>query len=173
MMDMEKIKQASMVYKFFDKKSSGSSGKMKLNKIKNQLKNYLLILENFKRRRVQSSFKDNIWRVDLTDMQLISKYNKGIRVLSCMIDIFVKYAWVVPSKGKKGVTIVNAFQSILNDKKRKLNKICADKGSEFYDRSINSWLEENDIEVYSTHNEEIFVVTEKLLKAERVQFTNA
>ena len=85
-----------------------------------------------------------------------------------MIDIFVKYAWVVPSKGKKGVTIVNAFQSILNDKKRKLNKICADKGSEFYDRSINSWLEENDIEVYSTHNEEIFVVTEKLLKAERV-----
>ena len=101
-------------------------------------------------------------------MQLISKYNKGIRVLSCMIDIFVKYAWVVPSKGKKGVTIVNAFQSILNDKKRKLNKICADKGSEFYDRSINSWLEENDIEVYSTHNEEIFVVTEKLLKAERV-----
>ena len=85
-----------------------------------------------------------------------------------MIDIFVKYAWVVPSKDKKGVTIVNAFQSILNDKKRKLNKICVDKGSEFYDRSINSWLEENDIEVYSTHNEEIFVVTEKLLKAERV-----
>ena len=85
-----------------------------------------------------------------------------------MIDIFVKYAWVVPSKDKKGVTIVNAFQSILNDKKRKLNKICVDKGSEFYDRSINSWLEENDIEVHSTHNEEIFVVTEKILKAERV-----
>ena len=171
MMDIKKD-QASMVYKFFDKKSSGSSGKMKLNKIKNQLKNYLLIIKNFKRRRVQSSFKDNIWCVDLADMQLISKYNRGTRVLSCVIDIFVKYTWVVPSKDKKGATTVNAFQSILNDKKRKLNKICVDKGSEFYDRSINSWLEENYIEVYSTHNEEIFVVTEKLLKAERVQFTN-
>ena len=101
-------------------------------------------------------------------MQLISKYNRGTRVLSCVIDIFVKYTWVVPSKDKKGATTVNAFQSILNDKKRKLNKICVDKGSEIYDKSINSWLEENDIEVYSTHNEEIFVVTEKLLKAERV-----
>ena len=49
-------------------------------------------------------------------MQLISKYNKGIRL--CVIDLFSKYAWVVPLKDKKGVTIVNAFQSILNDSKK-------------------------------------------------------
>ena len=63
-----------------------------------------------------SSFKDNIWGVDLADMQLISKYNS-------VIDFFSKYAFVVSLKDKKGTTIVNAFQSILNNSKRKPNKI--------------------------------------------------
>ena len=61
-----------------------------------------------------SSFKDNIWDVDLADMQLISKYNKGIRYLLCAIDLFSTYAFVVPLKDKKGATIANSFQSILN-----------------------------------------------------------
>ena len=78
-----------------------------------------------------SSFKDNIWDVDLADMQLISKYNKGIRYLLCAIDLFSKYAWIVSLKEKKGVTIVHAFQSILNNSKRKPNKIWVDQGSEF------------------------------------------
>ena len=60
-----------------------------------------------------SAFKDNIWGADLADMQLIIKCNKGFRFLLCVIDIFSKYAWVVPLKDKKGVSIVNAFQSIL------------------------------------------------------------
>ena len=62
-------------------------------------------------------------------MQLISKFNKGFRFLLCVIDIFSKYAWVIPLKDKKGVTIVNAFQKILDDSKRKPNKIWVDKGS--------------------------------------------
>ena len=66
-----------------------------------------------------SSFKDKIWGVDLADMQLISKYNKGIRYLLCAIDLFSKYAFVVPLKDKKSTTIVDAFQSILNKSKRK------------------------------------------------------
>ena len=65
-------------------------------------------------------------------MQLISKYNKGIRYLSCASDLFSKYAFVSPLKDKKGTTIVNASQSILNNSKRKPNKISADQGSEFY-----------------------------------------
>ena len=64
-----------------------------------------------------SSFKDNIWGVDLADMQLMSKYNKGIRNILCAIDLFSKYAFVVPLKDKKGTTIVNAFQSILDNPK--------------------------------------------------------
>ena len=59
-----------------------------------------------------SSFKDNVWGADLANMQLISKFNKELRFLSCVIDIFSKYAWVVPLKDKNGVSIVNAFQCI-------------------------------------------------------------
>ena len=69
-------------------------------------------------------------------MQLISKFNKRTRFLLCVIDIFSYYAWVVPLKNKKGISIVNAFQKILDNSMRKPNKIWVDKGSEFY----NSFL---------------------------------
>ena len=93
-----------------------------------QLANELLklIIRKFKKRKVYSSFKDNIWGVDLADMQLIIKYNKGIRYLLCDIDLFGKYAFVVPLKDEKGTTIANAFQCILNNSKRKLNIIWVD-----------------------------------------------
>ena len=70
--------------------------------------------------------------VDLGDMQLLSKYNKGIRFLLRVIDIFSKYAWVVALNNKKGISIIRAFQSILKQSNRKPNKIWVDKGSEFY-----------------------------------------
>ena len=82
------------------------------------------IIRKLKKRKVYSSFKDNIWGVDLADMQLISKYNKGIRYLLCAIDLLSKYAFVVPLKDKKGINI--AFQSILNNSKRTPNKIWTD-----------------------------------------------
>ena len=65
-------------------------------------------------------------------MQSLSKYNKGIKYLLCTIDLVSKYAWVIPIKDKKGVTITNAFQKILKKFNRKPNKIWVDKGSEFY-----------------------------------------
>ena len=65
-------------------------------------------------------------------MELISKFNKGFRFLSCVTDIFSKYAWVVPLKGKKGISIVNAFQTKLKESDRKPNKIWVNKGIEFY-----------------------------------------
>ena len=74
-------------------------------------------------------------------MQLISKLNKGSRFLLCVIDVFSKYAWVIPLNHKKCTTIVNAFESILIDSKRKLNKILVYKGSQFYNRSMKLWLE--------------------------------
>ena len=70
------------------------------------------IIRTFKKRKVYSTFKDNIWGADLADMQLTSKFNKGFRFLLCVIDIFSKYSWVVPLKSKKRVSIVNTFQSI-------------------------------------------------------------
>ena len=69
-------------------------------------------------------------------MQLISKFNKGFRFLLCVIDIYSKYAWVIPLKDKKGVTITNAFQKMLKESNRKPNKIWVDKASAFYNRSI-------------------------------------
>ena len=99
---------ASMVYKFFDKKSSGSGI---VNEPNYQLANELHkpIIRKFKKRKVYSSFRDNIWGVDLADMQSLRKYNKGIKYLLCGINLFSKYAWVVPLKDKRGITIVNAF----------------------------------------------------------------
>ena len=97
-------------------------------------------------------------------MQLISKFNKGFRFLLCVIDIYSKYVWVVPLKDKKGISIVNAFQSISKKSNRKPNKIWVDKGSEFYNRSMKSWLEKNGIEMYSTHNEQKFVVAERFIR---------
>ena len=61
--------------------------------------------------------------------------------------------WVVPLKQKKGITIVNAFQKILNNSIRKPNKIWVDRGSEFYNSSFKKWLKDNDLEKYLTHNE--------------------
>ena len=91
---------ASMVYKFFDKKSKGSGI---INEPNYQLANELHkpIIRKFKKRKVYSSFRDNIWGVDLANMQSLSKYNKGNEYLLCAIDLLNKYAWVVTIKDKK------------------------------------------------------------------------
>ena len=112
-----------------------------------------------------STFKNNIWGADLADMQLISKLNNGFRFLLCVIDIFSKYAWVVPSKDKKGVTIVNAFESILKKSNRKANKIWPDRGTEFYNNYFKKWLQDNDIVMCSTHNEGKSVVAENFIRS--------
>ena len=82
-------------------------------------------------------------------MQSLSKYNKGIEYLLCAIDLFSKYAWVIPIKDKKRTSILNAFKNIISGK-RKPNKIWFDQGSEFYDKSFKDFLKINNIEMYST-----------------------
>ena len=111
-----------------------------------------------------SSIRDNIWGADLADMQLVSKYNKGFRFLLCVIDIFSKYACVIPSKDKKGVSIFYAFQRIFDDSKIKPNKILEDKGSGFYNSSFKKWLQFNDIVMYSTNNVRKSVVAERFIR---------
>ena len=94
-----------------------------------------------------------IFGADLVDMQFL-----------CGIDIYSKHAWVIPLKEKKGVTIVNAFQKILDGSKRKANKTWADKGSEFYNRSIKLWFQKNDIECIQHIMKERFVVAERFIR---------
>ena len=100
-------------------------------------------------------------------MQLISKFNKGFRTLLCVIDFYSKYAWVIPLKDKKGITITNDFQKNLKESHRKPNKIWVDKVSEFCNMSVKSWLEKNDIEMYPTHNKGKSVIAERFIRTLR------
>ena len=116
--DRYKTGLASMVYKFFDKKTSECAIKSIQNQ---QLAEELHkpIVRISKKIKVYSSFKGNIWGADLADMELISKFDKGLRFLLCVIHIYSKYAWVVPLNDEKGVTIVNAFSKNIRWLKRK------------------------------------------------------
>ena len=127
----------SMVYKFFDKKSTAEPSSLErtgsgFKKLKNTTKPsssiladelHKPIIRKFNKRTVYSQFKDNIWGVDLVDMQSLSRKNKGIKYLLCAIDLYSKYAFVIPLKYKKGISIVNAFNKIIKQSNRKPNKI--------------------------------------------------
>ena len=154
---------ASVVYKCFDKRTAGSGIKSipQNEQLPEELHN-ISIIRKLKKRKVYSTFKGSIWGADLADMQLTSKFNKGFRFLLSVIDIFRKYAWVVRLKDKKGASIVNAFQSIFKKSNRKPNKIWVDKGSEFYNNSFKKWLQDNDIAIYSTHNDENLLLLKDL-----------
>ena len=111
---------AGMVYKFFDKKSTGS-GIASSSILADEL--HKPVTKKFNNRKVYSQFKDNIWGVDLGDMQSLSRKNKGIKYLLCAIDLYSKYAFVIPLKDKKGISIVNAFDKIIKQSNSKPNKI--------------------------------------------------
>ena len=102
---------AWIIYNFLDKKTLG--GPVKNDFISNKElaeEIHKLIIRKFENRKVHSPFIDNIWGTDLADMLLISKCDKGFIFLLCVIEIYSKYAWVVPFKDKKGNTIADAFQ---------------------------------------------------------------
>ena len=170
---------ASMVYKFFDskvaplyKKTMSGKGNAKHSSLERTKEvNKILaeelhkpVIKKFNIRKVYSQFKDNIWGVDLADMQSLSKKNKGIKYLLCAIDLYSKYAFVVPLKDKKGISIVNALNKIIKQSNRKPNKIWVDQGGEFYNRVFKKWLSGNDIIMYSTYNEGKSVVAERFIR---------
>ena len=184
---------ASMVYKFFDKKATAEPSAKHVmgsgvKKLKDTAKPSSLersssiladelhkpVIKKINKRKVYSQFKDNIWGVDLADMQSLSKKSKGIKYLLCAIDLFGKHAFVVPLKDKKGISIVNAFDKIIKQSNKhakgtsaqhvKPNKISVDQGSEFYNHDFKKWLSDNNIEMYSIYNEGKSVVAERLLE---------
>ena len=152
---------ASMVYKFFDKKSIGS-GIASSSILADEL--HKPIIRKFNKRKVYSQFKDNIWGVDLADIQSLSRKNKGIKYLLCVIDLYSKYAFVIPLKDKKGISIVNAFDKMIKQSNRKPNKLWVDQGGEFYNNVFEKWLSDNDINMYSMYNEGKSVVAERFIR---------
>ena len=158
---------ASIVYKFFDKKSMGSgiarnTTKLSYSILADEL--HKPIIRKFNKRKVYSQFKDNIWGADLADMQSLSRKNKGIKYLLCVIDLYSKYAFVIPLKDKKGISIVNVFNKIIKQSNSKPNNIWVDQGGEFYNNVFEKWLSDNDINMYSTYNEGKSVAAERFIR---------
>ena len=132
---------ASMVYRFFDKKTE--SGVSVSEELAEEL--HTTVTKKFKRRKIYARFKDNIWAANLAEMESLSSKNKSVKCLLCVIDVFTKYAWVKPLKDKKGTTGLNAFIEIINESNCKPNKLWVDEGREFYSKLMQEWLDSNDI----------------------------
>ena len=96
-------------------------------------------------------------------MQSLGRKNKGIKYHLYAIDLYSKYAFVIPLKDKKGISIVNAFNKIIKQCNRKPSKIWLDQGGEFYN-VFKKWLSDNDIIMYSTYNEGKSVVAERFIR---------
>ena len=149
-----------MAYKVFDKKIG--SGARVNEQLVEEL--YKPVIKKVKRWRVYVRFKDNIWHVDLAEMESLSSKNRGVKYLLCVIDVFTKYAWVKSLKDKKGKTVLNAFTKIVNESYRKPNKLWVNQGREFYNSPIQKWLDDNDILMYPTYNEGKPAVAEMFIK---------
>ena len=161
-----------MVYKFFDKKSTAEPSSLERMGSGMAKSSYLILadelhkpaIKKFNKRKVYSQFKDNIWGVDLADMQSLSRKNKGIKYLLCVIDLYSKYAFVIPLKDKEGISIVNAFDKIIKESERTPNNMWVDQGSEFYNNNFKKWLSDNNIIMYSNYNEGKSVAAERFIR---------
>lgn len=111
------------------------------------------IRRKFKRRRVFVYNIDDIWSADLKDMQLLAKQNKHYKYILTVIDLFSKYAYAVPLKSKSAPEIVNAFQRLFKTSGRRPGKLWTDAGTEFTNNSFQSFLKQNNIELYQVYNE--------------------
>ena len=134
---------ASMVYKFFQRKSGGSDVASEPNyQLANEL--HRKIIRKFKRQKAYSSFRDSIGDVDLANIQSLSKYNRGIKHLVSAIYLFSRYVWVFPLKEKRKITIRNAFQKIIS-KGLKPKKIWVDQCAEVYRNLLERFLKINSL----------------------------
>lgn len=118
------------------------------------------ITQKFKKRRVISNSIDQIWAADLLEMQKFSKWNKGIKYLLIVIDVFSIFGWIEPLKDKRGETVANAFDKIFKSG-RKLEMLWKDKGSAFYNRYVKYLLNKSNMKLYSTENEKKSSIVER------------
>ena len=110
--------------------------------------------KNFSKRKVISNGIDKIWAADLVEMQKFSKWNKGIKYLLMVTDIFSKYGWIAPLKDKKIESVSKAFDEIFKKSKRKPLMLWTDKGSEFISKHFKEFLKKDKMKLYHTENEE-------------------
>ena len=118
------------------------------------------ITRNFSKRTVISNGIDKIWAADLVEMQKLSKWNKRIKYLLMVIDVFSKYGWIKPLKDKKTESVSKAFDEIFKSK-RKPNMLWTDKGSEFISKHFKGFLSKKGINLYHSENEEKLNIVER------------
>ena len=119
------------------------------------------ITRNFQKRSVVSNGIDDIWAADLVEMQKFSKWNKGIRYLLMVIDVFSKYGWIKVLKNKKTETVYEAFRNIIMESNRKPKMLWTDKGTEFTGKYFRNYLGIKKIKHYYTENKEKSSVVER------------
>ena len=123
--------------------------------------------KTFQRRRIFSPDVDHIWTMDLLDIHRFSRQNTNFRFILVVLDVFSRFAWARPLKDKTAKSVANSLQDIITTSGRKPKKIWSDKGTEFYNSTVNSLLQRNNIELYSTHNEPKASIAERFIRTLR------
>lgn len=109
--------------------------------------------KHFIRNKYKVSNINDIFQADLCDMRKLSRFNDGYKYILTVIDVFSRYAWAFPLSDKKPKSVIQAFKTLF--KERKPIFLQTDKGSEFIAKSVRSFLKENDVKYYVTHNSDV------------------
>ena len=123
--------------------------------------------KRFSRRRVIASNVDWIWTMDLLDIHQLARQNRNFRYILVVLDIFSRFAWARPLKDKTGSSVASALQDIITSAGRQPKKIWSDRGTEFYNATVNRLLNRDGIELYSTHNEPKASIAERFIRTLR------
>jgi len=117
----------------------------------------------FPKRKVVVFRKDEIWAMDLAQMNAYEEFNDGYKYILCIVDVFSKYAFCVPLKNKNSETVLSAVKKVISDSGREPEKFWVDKGSEFYNSKFKHWLKEKNITIYSTYGESKSSIVERFI----------
>ena len=120
------------------------------------------VIKIFKRGKIYLRFKDNTWAADLAEVVSLSRKKYDVKYFLCVINDFTKYSWVKPLRDKKAEIVLHGFNGIVTESKCKSNKLCVAQEKKIYNSLMQKWLDDNDIWMYLTHNEEISVVAKRL-----------
>ena len=111
------------------------------------------VIKKFQRIQIQTHYKDECWSIDLIDRSSLAKYNKNYKFIFTIIDNHTKYAWAIPLEDKSGKSTTTAFKKLIETSERKPHKIWSDRGKEFYNQAILHYLNEQNIQIYSTNSD--------------------
>ena len=126
------------------------------------------VKRQFRRERVITTAMDNLWDMDLADVNNLSKYNDNIKYLLIIIDVFSKVLWVEPLKDKSHESVINALKNVFNRTERRPQKIRTDSGAEFKNRWVKSFMKKHGIQAYTTKNETKANFAERVIRTLKV-----